>query len=675
MRGKDYVLKKNLPSFLMAAAVSLSGVGLLLFEQNNYNFSVFEAGITRMQKTITIEEDGDVRFQEQTDRYLDYSAFFQDLYFTSDNEDVSKEEHTPQFDTSFFGHKIYDDQGNLLIEGDGTEEVVTYVNGNFMKLSYSWLDNPTDEFGDRIRPIDDESVAIFQFNEGLWGNATFEYDYSIRGVALKYADTAEFFWVIAATDGMRTTNVDVDIVLPTNTIAVDDVDVYLRGSNLAKVNRVSLNDANQVVINVTASQLYPGEFITSRINFPASALTITNNQFGNDVTQLDLGDSTHLENVARYEAERAEARQLYDLVDWIGGAVLVFLILFAAMQTRRVYLKYDKEHATDFYGEYYRELPQQYEPAIMGYLYRFKQIEKDDVTATLMDLVRRDYIRIDAGAESLTDKNANYTLVLNKEKDQAALKGFEKQLIQWFFGLVAGGQDRLTLKQLESFTKKENQAIRYLNENQAFNRQVVVEGQKMNFFDDVKVAAQSALGFLGLLTLTAAAYFVLRLVLGLGTYTGVMGGILSGLVIGIGAYARTIERRSVNGNEDFVRWAAFEKFLKEFTNIKDYSMPGITLWEHYMVYAISFGIADLVEQQLRFKYQKLNRMDELNSSPYFRYPGFYRRYYYGMNQSFTNASRTIAQAQAQRNNSARGGGRFGGGGGFSGGGGSGARLR
>jgi uncharacterized membrane protein len=103
-------------------------------------------------------------------------------------------------------------------------------------------------------------------------------------------------------------------------------------------------------------------------------------------------------------------------------------------------------------------------------------------------------------------------------------------------------------------------------------------------------------------------------------------------------------------------------------------MPGITLWEHYMVYAISFGIADLVEQQLRFKYQQLNRMDELNGSPYFRYPGFYRRYYYGMNQSFSSARNTISQAQAQRNNSARGG-SFGGGGGFSGGGGSGARLR
>jgi uncharacterized membrane protein len=138
----------------------------------------------------------------------------------------------------------------------------------------------------------------------------------------------------------------------------------------------------------------------------------------------------------------------------------------------------------------------------------------------------------------------------------------------------------------------------------------------------------------------------------------------------------SIERRSKQGNEDYVRWRAFEKFLKEFTNIKDYPMPGLTIWEHYMVYATAFGIADLVEKQVRFKYQQMNQTEALNRSPFFRYPGFYGYYYLSLNRSFMSARSTIAQAQAQRNNSGRGGGRFGGGGGFrTGGGGSGIRIR
>lgn len=95
-----------------------------------------------------------------------------------------------------------------------------------------------------------------------------------------------------------------------------------------------------------------------------------------------------------------------------------------------------------------------------------------------------------------------------------------------------------------------------------------------------------------------------------------------------------------------------------------------------MVYATAFGIADLVEKQVRFKYEQLRQTEELNRSAFFRYPGFYRYYYYSIGRSFTSAQSTIAQAQAQRNNSAgRGGGRFGGGGGFRGGGGSGVRIR
>jgi hypothetical protein len=89
----------------------------------------------------------------------------------------------------------------------------------------------------------------------------------------------------------------------------------------------------------------------------------------------------------------------------------------------------------------------------MSYLYRFKSIEKDDVTATLMDLVRRGFVKIDAGTESLTKAKVNYTLIRDKTKNISDLKNYEKQLLSWFFDTVAGG-DSLTLNQLEKLYKK-----------------------------------------------------------------------------------------------------------------------------------------------------------------------------------------------------------------------------
>ena len=137
-----------------------------------------------------------------------------------------------------------------------------------------------------------------------------------------------------------------------------------------------------------------------------------------------------------------------------------------------------------------------------------------------------------------------------------------------------------------------------------------------------------------------------------------------GFIIFINVYARSIIRRTKKANEEFTKWKAFKKFLEEFSNMKDYPMPGIIVWEHYMVYATEFGIADKVEKQVRFKYSSLGMENELTSSnaTFFFYPSFYNYYSYRMANSFTVASTTIAKAQA-----ARAGGSGGGRGGFGGG--------
>jgi uncharacterized membrane protein len=678
MEGKSYFLKKKGVVILLSIFAALSGFIAIVFQQNAYPIASLDARTSSMEKVITIQDNGDVRFQEELSRYFSTQVFFQDIYYTSDHEDIPKTVATPAFDTSRFATSIYNMDNTLMIASEG-EYVTNIYEGYDLSLGYSWDPNSRDEFNDPIDTIDNESVAWFHYHEGTWGDIRIENDYWINGVALNYADTAEFFWVVAATDNMLTENIDIKVVLPGVNLNVDLVDAYINGSSLASIHHVGVNESNQTYVHIKADRLYPNEYITTRINFPANRLMIDGTQdnlYGNDVSDYPIANGKpHLDNVETYEAERASIRQTYQLADILGISILVIVVAFSIWKIRDIYLKYDKEHPTDFYGEYFRELPAQYGPAIMGYLYRFKEVTKNDVTATLMDLIRRKFILLDAGTESLTEAKVNYVMKLNKEADQLTLLAHEKQLIQWFFGLVAGG-DTLTLNQLEAFTKKENQAIRYMSENQSFNRAVVSAAQSESLFDNVKEPAQKNGAILGLTVLLGIGFMFTRYLLVLGSYTGIIGGILFGLSIMIGSYLNSIERRSKQGNEDYVRWKAFEKFLKEFTNIKDYPIPGLTIWEHYMVYATAFGIADLVEKQIRFKYQQLNQTNELNQSSTFRYPGFYLYSNRMMSRSFVSAQQTISNAQAQRNNSSgRGGGGFGGGGGFRGGGGSGVRIR
>ena len=92
-----------------------------------------------------------------------------------------------------------------------------------------------------------------------------------------------------------------------------------------------------------------------------------------------------------------------------------------------------------------------------------------------------------------------------------------------------------------------------------------------------------------------------------------------------------------------------------------------------MVYAVSFGIAEEVEKQMRLHFKSLGE-DQYNSY-YNSSPVFYSRSYIYISRSChsstTIARATIAQAQAARASSGSGGrsGGFGGGRSFGGGGG------
>ena len=87
-----------------------------------------------------------------------------------------------------------------------------------------------------------------------------------------------------------------------------------------------------------------------------------------------------------------------------------------------------------------------------------------------------------------------------------------------------------------------------------------------------------------------------------------------------------------------------------------------------MVYATAFGIADLVEKQLRMKYKEMHKEAEFEMYPFFYYHT-YHHVSYRMRMNQTIGMQTIAQAKAAEmsKSSGRSGG-FGGGSSFGGGG-------
>lgn len=63
-------------------------------------------------------------------------------------------------------------------------------------------------------------------------------------------------------------------------------------------------------------------------------------------------------------------------------------------------------------------------------------------------------------------------------------------------------------------------------------------------------------------------------------------------------------------DSQFAKWQAFRRFLTDFSHLKDAPPPAIAVWEHYIPYAVTLGVAQEVLRQIPVVYE-----GQLVSSP------------------------------------------------------------
>ncbi|MCK4680271.1 DUF2207 domain-containing protein, partial [bacterium] len=73
-----------------------------------------------------------------------------------------------------------------------------------------------------------------------------------------------------------------------------------------------------------------------------------------------------------------------------------------------------------------------------------------------------------------------------------------------------------------------------------------------------------------------------------------------GMVLGMATIplASLIKRRSPEAALEFKQWKALKKYLLHFSELKEAPPASLTLWEHFLVYAVALGIADKVLKAL-----------------------------------------------------------------------------
>lgn len=480
--------------------------------------------------------------------------------------------------------------------------------------------------------------------------ATFNYHFVIKGMVTSYNDCAELNYILFEEFGCKVKQMAVTVTLPNNNVSEDDVYCYGHGLSRGKITQ-----NNSSSIDYVSKKLRGDEPLEMRVVFPTSLV--------NSIDAKNKINTNMLEKIKNYEYDLYKADQRRVTVAVITNILTGLVAVGMVLITIYVYKKYDKEFTPKFDKEYLRELPYQYTPAEMGYLYYFGKTNDEDVTATLLDLIRRGFVKLDYFGE--TDSNdPDFTFILNHEKMNAnghELLEHEKHIIIWFFNHIGNGNE-VTVKQIENYGKKYNNATQFEADGKRFKSFIQSECKSRDWFINLKNGKSRAASFVfiplvaGLICFLMCSYFVVSALVNY-----VILGVISAAYL---VYVGTIKKRSVNGNEEFAKWKAFGHFLEDFSTMEDYPMPGIDIWEEYLVYATTLKLADKVMDQLKVKLPNLPENEGTFTRSYYVHRHYNAFYVTNSISNAINRAHYTSISTISAHNSSSGGG-HGHGGGFS----------
>ncbi|MEW6171628.1 MAG: DUF2207 domain-containing protein [Bacillota bacterium] len=489
---------------------------------------------------------------------------------------------------------------------------------------------------------------------------TFDLSYRFIDVVRVHKDVSELYWKAVGDEWDRGTDrVRVTVRLP-ETVTREEVRAWAHGPLQGKV---SIQDDGSVVLSVAG--LPPNKFVEARVTFPPSLCP--------DVPLRT--ERTALPDILREEeqwAGEANRKRTSAAVQMLAG---IMALLGAVVTAIWLQVRYGKEFKPDFKGDYYRELPGEYGPAVVTFLMNFGKATPNGFTATILDLARRGYLKI---LEIALEKKkvlgligpsaeVDYLIELT-DKDRSGLEVHEQNLMTFITERIREDGE-LSFEGIERYAKGTTNRFRRFFED--WRDAVATAAEKENLLDEQ--ARRPGLVEIGLGVLVVLAGIVSAL-LGARLFPGFC--IPAGIVLLLAG--TRLRRRSRKGSTHLAMWRAFKRFLLHFSNLSKAAIPSLVIWEHYLVYATALGVAREVLEQLRLVFPEVASGDYRFGSGWYHYssvPGVSSDPFTGLAAATTTLQQSVLTAANYTPSSGggMGGGFSGGGGGGFGGGGGGAR--
>lgn len=507
---------------------------------------------------------------------------------------------------------------DATVHPDGTLEVddrTTWAfEGEFSFVSYA-VDWPIELIEDFTVTEDGEPVSAVLAPSGAGASTTwnvvardeprtFRIRYLARCAVDAYQDAAHLLWLFIAGDQDKPTDlVRIRVHLPgaarqpvdrpqgscpseTGTGAgVVKTRPLREGETLAWGHGPLAGEVRVVdsqTVELTVRDLQPFSLVEGSILFPVEAVPLAPLEPG-------PGRAGILAEEGRLAGEANDLRRQHRLETGLVKVLLVLVPLFAAAM---VALARRRDRVPGI-PRHLQGPPEDIHPVDLAMLwsaYRGGLKPKNAYRAQLLHLARTGVIEVQAVGR-VSDPE-DFRLRLLKRPD-----GLDGEFVDFLF--TGDGKGPVSMKAIKNTGRRATELSEWWKKAGARTKRFVTQV--------VKGRSRIERTMLSVVTLGAAAYGYWRSVgplEGQPFFDGLVGPFALWLV-GVGLVSRVVAGRLIPARlppklrERVARWAAFRRFLKDFSTFDDAPALAVIVWERYLVDAVALDVAERVEKQVR----------------------------------------------------------------------------
>lgn len=584
----EKVKKYSMYSYLKFAII-ITFILLLFFCISNINASSYE--IDDYKINATIKSNGDMHVEE----YLKYSF----------SEDMNGLYRDILYKYNFKNQKDNLEATSSRYQANKASNINAYMSdSDFNSLKQMTLMSEDELFNgmDGVFSITELIEDGYRKNVKVYspiksGNEKYvKYEYDLEDVAVKYNDKGEIYWNFVGKDWeCDISNLEIQISFESTLNSDAIINVYPH----SYTKNLNYNVENNTIY-IKSSNVENGMAVDARVVFPGEALVYANKTVD---AMYNMQELEKVENKMTAEKNRFLISNQISIYLLIGG---IFGLVIIIIETNKVVSKGKKKKkdlkiCTDILENYslgeYSTMLNMYG----GYT------NTNLLVSTILDLANRKYIVMDAKKKVEVSKFSkieyDYDMKLNVDKDYSTLNKYEINVINYLFNGKVGNVTNISNfektqielnDRLKELAKKTNRVVEYSRLTQVLDSN---EGKKIYNQIPKKLIIGVLTYVLVYLALVVINTFIVAPVVSevaaVFTVFSIMIGIFAACFI---ASAKSIKEEYI---DEYNKLKGLEKYLKEYSNLKERFPIEMALWGKYLVFAALFGIADKVSKEFK----------------------------------------------------------------------------